>query len=172
MWWCCLQSLPVAFGPEAAKWICVGAIDITQLSIAGMTSWFIKRLELLKLFFFCDSWTCLLCCFRMTKFSRDGLDNKTVNFINEIASLGHLLMTAGYLLGAGKPYYALALVALIAPQVFFQVNHREKKSLIQSNEKCVMPILFILIFWRLCIMLLSLECRYWWSLVFIYPIHF
>ncbi|PKU84481.1 Chlorophyll synthase, chloroplastic [Dendrobium catenatum] len=30
-----LQSLPVAFGVEAAKWICVGAIDITQISIAG-----------------------------------------------------------------------------------------------------------------------------------------
>lgn len=30
------QSLPVAFGNEAAKWICVGAIDITQLSVAGM----------------------------------------------------------------------------------------------------------------------------------------
>lgn len=29
------QSLPVAFGAETAKWICVGAIDITQLSIAG-----------------------------------------------------------------------------------------------------------------------------------------
>ncbi|KAK4342725.1 hypothetical protein RND71_038541 [Anisodus tanguticus] len=30
-----LQSLPVAFGSEAAKWICVGAIDITQISVAG-----------------------------------------------------------------------------------------------------------------------------------------
>lgn len=30
------QSLPVAFGFETAKWICVGAIDITQLSVAGM----------------------------------------------------------------------------------------------------------------------------------------
>lgn len=30
------QSLPVAFGAETAKWICVGAIDITQLSVAGM----------------------------------------------------------------------------------------------------------------------------------------
>ncbi|BFG36442.1 hypothetical protein CerSpe_227160 [Prunus speciosa] len=58
-----LQSLPVAFGSETAKWICVGAIDITQLSVAG------------------------------------------------------------YLLGAGKPYYALALVALIAPQVFFQFKY-------------------------------------------------
>ena len=29
---------------------------------------------------------------------------------------------AGYLLWAGKPYYALALLALIAPQVFFQVH--------------------------------------------------
>ncbi|RVW32500.1 Chlorophyll synthase, chloroplastic [Vitis vinifera] len=55
-----LQSLPVAFGAETAKWICVGAIDITQLSVAG------------------------------------------------------------YLLGAGKPYYALALVGLIIPQVIFQ----------------------------------------------------
>ncbi|XP_024026443.1 chlorophyll synthase, chloroplastic isoform X2 [Morus notabilis] len=58
-----LQSLPVAFGAETAKWICVGAIDITQLSVAG------------------------------------------------------------YLLGAGKPLYALALLALIAPQVFFQFKY-------------------------------------------------
>ncbi|TYK29243.1 chlorophyll synthase [Cucumis melo var. makuwa] len=58
-----LQSLPVAFGAETAKWICVGAIDITQLSVAG------------------------------------------------------------YLLGAGKPYYALALLALIGPQVFFQFKY-------------------------------------------------
>lgn len=29
------QSLPVAFGAETTKWICVGAIDITQLSVAG-----------------------------------------------------------------------------------------------------------------------------------------
>ncbi|VAH18305.1 unnamed protein product [Triticum turgidum subsp. durum] len=28
-------SLPVAFGMETAKWICVGAIDITQLSVAA-----------------------------------------------------------------------------------------------------------------------------------------
>uniref|UniRef100_A0A7C8ZX47 Chlorophyll synthase, chloroplastic n=2 Tax=Opuntia streptacantha TaxID=393608 RepID=A0A7C8ZX47_OPUST len=58
-----LQSLPVAFGIDTAKWICVGAIDITQLSIAG------------------------------------------------------------YLLGAGKPYYALALVGLILPQVYFQFQY-------------------------------------------------
>ncbi|XP_048597025.1 chlorophyll synthase, chloroplastic-like isoform X2 [Brassica napus] len=57
-----LQSLPVAFGTEAAKWICVGAIDVTQLSVAG------------------------------------------------------------YLLASGKPYYALALLALIIPQIVFQVK--------------------------------------------------
>uniref|UniRef100_A0A2N9I229 Chlorophyll synthase n=1 Tax=Fagus sylvatica TaxID=28930 RepID=A0A2N9I229_FAGSY len=57
------QSLPVAFGAETAKWICVGAIDITQISVAG------------------------------------------------------------YLLGAGKPYYALALLALIIPQVIFQFQY-------------------------------------------------
>lgn len=28
----------------------------------------------------------------------------------------------GYLLGAGKPFYALALLGLILPQVYFQVN--------------------------------------------------
>ncbi|KAF3604869.1 hypothetical protein DY000_02050605 [Brassica cretica] len=28
-----LQSLPVAFGTEAAKWICVSVIDATQLSV-------------------------------------------------------------------------------------------------------------------------------------------
>lgn len=58
-----LQSLPVAFGAETAKWICVGAIDITQLSVAG------------------------------------------------------------YLLGAGKPLYALALLGLIIPQVVFQFQY-------------------------------------------------
>ncbi|KAH7844237.1 hypothetical protein Vadar_025884 [Vaccinium darrowii] len=58
-----LQSIPVAFGAETAKWICIGAIDITQISVAS------------------------------------------------------------YLLGAGKPYYALALLGLILPQVFFQFKY-------------------------------------------------
>ncbi|XP_058208596.1 chlorophyll synthase, chloroplastic-like isoform X3 [Rhododendron vialii] len=58
-----LQSIPVAFGAETAKWICVGAIDITQISVAS------------------------------------------------------------YLLGASKPYYALALLGLILPQVFFQFKY-------------------------------------------------
>ncbi|CAN1134257.1 Chlorophyll synthase, chloroplastic [Linum perenne] len=58
-----LQSFPVAFGAETAKWISVGTINITQISIAG------------------------------------------------------------YLLGAGKPYHALALLALIVPQVFFQIEY-------------------------------------------------
>ncbi|GER55790.1 unnamed protein product, partial [Striga asiatica] len=58
-----LQSLPVAFGAETAKWICVGAIDVTQISVAG------------------------------------------------------------YLLGLGKPYYALALLGLITPQIFFQFKY-------------------------------------------------
>ena len=30
-----LQSLPVAFGIDTAKWITVGTIDVTQLSVAG-----------------------------------------------------------------------------------------------------------------------------------------
>ncbi|CAI5477390.1 unnamed protein product [Closterium sp. Yama58-4] len=30
-----LQSLPVAFGVDTAKWICVASIDVTQLSVAG-----------------------------------------------------------------------------------------------------------------------------------------
>lgn len=30
-----LQSLPVAFGVDTAKWICVGTIDVTQLGVAG-----------------------------------------------------------------------------------------------------------------------------------------
>lgn len=34
----------------------------------------------------------------------------------------YYLAIAGYLLGAGKPYYALALVGLIIPQVIFQVK--------------------------------------------------
>ncbi|KAJ0087919.1 hypothetical protein Patl1_31366 [Pistacia atlantica] len=69
-----LQSLPVAFGAETAKWICVGAIDITQISVAD------------------GSWL-------------------------------YILTIAGYLLGAGKPYYALALLALIIPQVVFQFQY-------------------------------------------------
>jgi len=32
---CGLMSLPVAFGIEKAKWICVGSIDATQLAVAG-----------------------------------------------------------------------------------------------------------------------------------------
>lgn len=58
-----LQSLPVAFGIDTAKWICVGAVDITQISIAS------------------------------------------------------------YLLGAGKPFHALALLGLIIPQVIFQFQY-------------------------------------------------
>ena len=30
-----LQSLPVAFGSETAKWITVATIDVTQLSVAA-----------------------------------------------------------------------------------------------------------------------------------------
>ena len=30
-----LQSLPVAFGIEKAKWLTVGTIDLTQLAVAG-----------------------------------------------------------------------------------------------------------------------------------------
>lgn len=33
-----------------------------------------------------------------------------------------LVIVAGYLLGAGKPYHALALLGLIIPQVVFQVK--------------------------------------------------
>jgi chlorophyll synthase len=34
-----LQSLPVAFGVDAAKWICVGTIDATQLGVAAYLYW-------------------------------------------------------------------------------------------------------------------------------------
>ncbi|CAD7696515.1 unnamed protein product [Ostreobium quekettii] len=34
-----LQSLPVAFGVERAKWICVGSIDATQLAVAAYIAW-------------------------------------------------------------------------------------------------------------------------------------
>jgi len=30
-----MQSLPVAFGVDTAKWITVGTIDVTQLSVAA-----------------------------------------------------------------------------------------------------------------------------------------
>ena len=55
-----LQSLPVAFGIDKAKWICVSSIDITQLAVAA------------------------------------------------------------YLYKIGEGPYALALLALIFPQIFFQ----------------------------------------------------
>ncbi|KAF7825520.1 chlorophyll synthase, chloroplastic [Senna tora] len=58
-----LQSLPVAFGMDTAKWICVGAIDITQIYVAG------------------------------------------------------------YLFSAGKPFYALAFLALLVPQIYFQFQY-------------------------------------------------
>ncbi len=36
---CCramgMQSLPVAFGVDTAKWICAASIDVTQLSVAA-----------------------------------------------------------------------------------------------------------------------------------------
>ncbi|CAA2966951.1 chlorophyll synthase, chloroplastic [Olea europaea subsp. europaea] len=67
-----LQSIPVAFGSETAKWICVGTIDITQIFVAE------QRL----------------------KYS-----------------------SAGFLLGAGKPYHSLALLGMVVPQVFFQFKY-------------------------------------------------
>ena len=30
-----MQSLPVAFGVDTAKWICAASIDVTQLSVAA-----------------------------------------------------------------------------------------------------------------------------------------
>ena len=30
-----MQSLPVAFGVDTAKWICAASIDITQLAVAA-----------------------------------------------------------------------------------------------------------------------------------------
>lgn len=42
---------------------------------------------------------------------------------NQIVGLMlYTFLVAGYLLGSGKPYYAAALLGLIAPQVFFQVK--------------------------------------------------
>lgn len=77
----------MAFGSENAKWICVGAIDITQLSVAGK--------------FLIETWKITL-----------GKIFVTMEFF----------IVSGYLLSVGKPYYALALLGLIAPQVFFQVK--------------------------------------------------
>jgi len=38
-----LQSLPVAFGIDAAKWICVTSIDVTQLGIAAYLAFGLKE---------------------------------------------------------------------------------------------------------------------------------
>ncbi|CAL9198638.1 unnamed protein product, partial [Musa hybrid cultivar] len=81
-----LQSLPVAFGIDTAKWICVGAIDITQLSVAG------------------------------------------------------------YLLGADKPFYALALLGLILPQVYFQFQYFLKdpvKNDVKYQQASAQPFLIL-----------------------------
>lgn len=49
------QSLPVAFGAETAKWICVGAIDITQISVAGISFLSIFNINIsLNIYFFPD----------------------------------------------------------------------------------------------------------------------
>jgi len=57
-----LDSLPVAFGVDKAKWLCAGSITVTQLGVAA------------------------------------------------------------YLYGIGEPLYALALLGLILPQVYFQAT--------------------------------------------------
>ncbi|KXZ49211.1 hypothetical protein GPECTOR_22g801 [Gonium pectorale] len=38
-----LQSLPVAFGVDTAKWICVSTIDVTQLGVAAYLAWGLKE---------------------------------------------------------------------------------------------------------------------------------
>lgn len=57
-----LDSLPVAFGVDKAKWLCAGSITVTQLGVAA------------------------------------------------------------YLYAIGEPLYALALLGLILPQVYFQAT--------------------------------------------------
>lgn len=57
-----LQSLPVAFGVDGAKWICAGSVSLTQLGVAG------------------------------------------------------------YLASIGETYYAVGLLALILPQIYFQAT--------------------------------------------------
>ena len=103
------QSLPVAFGEETAKWICVGAIDITQISVAGTSFLSISNiyLSLKKIFFFLKIYFF-----------------KQILFVADVIS--QWIDVTGYLLGAGKPYYALALLALIIPQVIFQVKHLQR----------------------------------------------
>uniref|UniRef100_A0A3Q7GKD6 Uncharacterized protein n=1 Tax=Solanum lycopersicum TaxID=4081 RepID=A0A3Q7GKD6_SOLLC len=36
---------------------------------------------------------------------------------------GYQNISAGYLLGVGKPYYIFSLLSFISPQVFFQAKH-------------------------------------------------
>lgn len=38
-----LQSLPVAFGVDTAKWICVSTIDVTQLGVAAYLAFGLKE---------------------------------------------------------------------------------------------------------------------------------
>jgi hypothetical protein len=38
-----LQSLPVAFGVETAKWITVGTIDVTQIAVAAYLAFGLKE---------------------------------------------------------------------------------------------------------------------------------
>ena len=53
---------------------------------------------------------------------------KQILFVADVISqcIEQWIDVTGYLLGAGKPYYALALLALIIPQVIFQVKHLQR----------------------------------------------
>ena len=55
--------------------------------------------------------------------------NKKENWFRFYASSLFTFMFSGYLLGASKPYYVLALLALIDPQVIFQVKHNQSTSI-------------------------------------------
>ncbi|KAL8152340.1 hypothetical protein V2J09_010100 [Rumex salicifolius] len=80
-----LQSIPAAFGVEAAKWICVGAINVTQLTIAG------------------------------------------------------------YLLGADRPFHALALLGLMLPQIYFQFKYilKDPAKYDVKYQACAQPFLVL-----------------------------
>jgi len=101
-----LNSLPVAFGIDTAKWICVGTIDVTQVCALPPSlppSLYYSRAPLPLLFYWLLG--------RFTTLSYSLLPSPP----SLPPSLPPQLGVAGYLAYIGETNYALALLGLIFP---------------------------------------------------------
>lgn len=93
-----LQSLPVAFGVDTAKWICAGTIDFTQVGPEGLPG----SHSLGTGYIVIHGLTSVRCC-----------------AVWWVVQLG----VAGYLAYEGKTTYALVLLGLIIPQIVAQFKY-------------------------------------------------